>query len=116
MEQGLPCVCECCGKKAEISFRLEFEQYSIPGIVGSRIYQCQLGTCRVEETLMLVGLVIGKEENSKVPGIRNVSNISWKALTPSGKEKIVMPQGIVPLIDGIIIEIGAKTIKIVANK
>lgn len=115
-EQGRPCACDFCGQKADVPFRLEFRNYSIPGIADSRIYQCQLGTCRADEALTPFGRVIAKPDNPKMLGIRNLSKNAWKAVTPSGKEKKVLPNEVIPLIDGITFEIGNETIKITANK
>ena len=119
-DQGNPCKCDACKRNANIPFRLEFSDYSIPGVPDARIYRCQLGTCNADEALMPVGRVFAKKDNPNLLGIRNLTQKSWKAFTPSGKEKRVAPDEVVPLIDGIVFQIdtGAMTptiIKIHAN-
>ena len=112
---GIPCVCEKCRKKIFIPFRLEFSDYSIPGISDSRIYRCQLGICRADEALKPMGRVVSKKDNPGMLGIRNLSDKSWNAITPSGKKKHVMPDEIIPLKDGISFEINNQTINIKSN-
>ena len=48
-------------------------------------------------------------------GIKNLSEKSWNATTPSGKSKKVMPGDIIPLKDGIVFEINDQKIKIESN-
>ena len=114
-DQGQPCSCEKCGRKADIPYRLEFIEYSIPGINDSRIYKCQLGACRAEEALTPMGRVIAKKDNPGMLGIRNLSKNSWRATTPSGKEKYVKTDEVIPLIDGIKFSIDGETIQIHKN-
>lgn len=120
-DEGKPCSCEKCGRKANIPFRLEFRDYCIPGIPDARIYRCQLGTCNAEDALIPIGRVFAKKDNPKLLGLRNLTQKSWQATTPSGKEKRVAADEVVPLIDGITFQIdtGAAiptTIKIHGNK
>lgn len=114
-QDGKPCVCEKCHKKIDIPLRLEFSGYSIPGSADSRIYRCQLGVCRADEALSPMGRVIEKKDTPGMLGIRNLSDKSWNAVTPSGKSKHVMPDEIIPLKDGITFEICDEVIKIKSN-
>ena len=114
-QDGKPCVCEKCHKKIKIPFRLEFNDYSIPGMPDSRIYRCQLGVCRTDEALNPMGRVIAKKDNPGMLGVRNLSNRSWNAFTPSGKAKHVMPDEVIPLKDGISFVIGDGKINIKSN-
>ena len=81
----------------------------------SRIYRCQLGVCRADEALKPMGRVIAKKDNPGMLGVRNLSDKSWNAVTPSGKAKHVMPDEIVPLKDGISFVIGDEKICIKSN-
>lgn len=114
-QDGKPCVCEKCHEKIKVPFRLEFSDYSIPGMPDSRIYRCQLGVCRADEALKPMGRVIAKKDNPGMLGVRNLSDKSWNAVTPSGKAKHVMPDEIVPLKDGISFVIGDEKICIKSN-
>ena len=114
-QDGKPCVCEKCHKKISIPFRLEFDDYSIPGLPDSRIYRCQLGVCRADEALKPMGRVIAKKDTPGMLGVRNLSDKSWNAVTPSGKAKHVMPDEVIPLKDGISFVIGDGKINIKSN-
>ena len=112
---GLPCLCESCKKKLEIPFRLEFAQYSIPGLPDSRIYRCQLGPCYAEEALNPMGRVLAKKNDPTVLGIRNMSNRSWNAFTSVGVPRMVAPDEVIPLKDGIQFEYNGTTVIIRKN-
>lgn len=119
-QQGQACQCEKCGAKLGIPYRLQFRDYAIPGIAGSRIYRCQVGPCNVEEALHPVGHVIAKKGDAKALGLKNDSERSWNAVTPSGKEKRVLPGEVVPLKDGIQFTVNNNknrdSIQIIANE
>lgn len=119
-EDGAPCVCECCRRKLSIPFRLRFQEYAIPeyaipGTPGSRIYRCQVGSCKLDEVLKPVGLVVSKKDDPSLIGIRNMTDKSWNAETPSGKSKRVMPGEVIPMKAGITFTIHDEKIKIESN-
>lgn len=114
-EDGAACACDSCRKKANIPFRLVFSEYAIPGIAGSRIYRCQLGTCNANDALNPVGQVLANKNDPSLLGIKNMSDKSWNATTPSGKAKRVMPGDVIPLKAGIAFTINEETIKIESN-
>lgn len=114
-EDGAACACESCRRKANIPFRLVFSEYAIPGIAGSRIYRCQLGTCNANDALNPVGQVLTNKNDPSLLGIKNMSDKSWNATTPSGKAKRVMPGDVIPLKAGITFTINEETIKIESN-
>lgn len=114
-EEGAACSCESCRRKANIPFRLVFSEYAIPGIAGSRIYRCQLGTCNANDALNPMGQVLANKSDPSLLGIKNMSDKSWNATTPSGKAKRVMPGDVIPLKAGITFTINEETIKIESN-
>lgn len=97
--------CDGCGKPVAINHVIKLHNYSITAAKGSRIYRCQLGICNADQALNPVALVVAKPDNPSVLGLKNMTTNIWKARTPSGKEKQVQPQEIVPFMAGIIIEV-----------
>lgn len=115
-QNGEPCRCESCKRMLDLPYKLEFSEYAIPGIADSRIYRCQLGTCNADEALKPMGRVMAKKDDRSVLGLKNLSDRSWNATTPSGKAKKVMPGEVIPLKDGITFTINTETIQIKSNK
>lgn len=101
VQQGVSCRCDHCGKAANIPFRLEFSEYAIPGIAGTRIYRCQAGTTNADEALMPMGQVVSKADDPTVLGLKNKSETIWNAVTTKGTAKKVKPDEVIPLKDGI---------------
>lgn len=113
-QQGKPCKCEKCGRKANIPFRLVLNEYSIPAIKDTRIYRCQLGVCDEKDALTPVAHVIEKKGSGAL-GIRNRSGKRWDAITTKGITRKVASDEIIPLKDGITFSIGDESIMIKAN-
>lgn len=113
-QDGQPGKCDCCGKIADIPFRLEFRKYSIPAVRNARIYRCQLGVCNSEDALSPVARVILNTQDNSLC-IINESGKRWDATTPSGKNRKVEPNGVVPLKDGIAFTVFDYTITIRKN-
>lgn len=115
---GKPCQCEKCKKTVEIPCRLKLRNYSIPGVAGSRIYRCQVAPCNADRASNLIGQV-GLSKADMTLRIKNVSERSWDAVTPSGKLKKVKPGESIPLKHGISFtintEASAETIEIIEN-
>lgn len=108
--------CEKCNRSLNIPFVLELDEYSMPGIDGSRIYRCQVGTCNADKALKPVGGIIANKNNPNLLALCNVSDKSWNAVTPSGMAKRVAPKEMVPIKDGISISVHDATINIKENK
>ena len=108
--------CERCKNPLNIPFILEFNDYSMPGIVGSRVYRCQVGTCNADKALNPIGAIIANKNNPELLALGNLSDKSWNAVTPSGKAKRVAPKELVPIKDGISITVHDMTINIKENK
>lgn len=113
-QQGEPCKCEECGRKANIPFKLVLSGYSIPAIKDSRIYRCQLGVCDEKDALTPVAHVVAKKDSGAL-GIRNKSGKRWDAVTTKGVARKVAPDEVIPLKDGIVFNIGDESITIKAN-
>ena len=113
-QQGEPCKCEECGRKANIPFKLVLSGYSIPAIKDSRIYRCQLGVCDEKDALTPVAHVVEKKDSGAL-GIRNKSGKRWDAVTTKGAARKVAPDEVIPLKDGIVFNIGDESIAIKAN-
>jgi serine/threonine protein kinase len=109
--QGEAGECENCGKLADIRFKLELNDYSVPAVSGSRIYRCQLGVCDEKDALSPVAAVIKKRDTGAL-GIRNKSGQRWDAITTKGEARKVAPEDIVPLKDGISFKIDGENIVI----
>lgn len=101
VQNGTPCKCDVCGRMPRIPFRLEFPNYSIPGLAGTRIYRCQAGSCDADEALEPMGQIIAKKDVPGVLGLRNRGKNSWNAITSKGAARKVMPGDVIPLKDGI---------------
>ncbi len=115
-ENGQGCTCDLCGAKVPLPHRLEFSDYSVPALLGSRIYRCQLGICNAEEALNSVAQ-IGHNDPARPTSlsIKNLTAGTWDAVTPSGKSKAVAPGEFIPLMDGIRFAILGEQITIRAN-
>ncbi len=115
VENGKNCCCEKCRNKLNISFKLDLCDYSIPAVSDTRLYKCQVGISNADEALNPIGRIMSKKDNPNMLGLKNLSGEIWNALTPSGKSKKVMPDEVIPLIDGIEFTIGNENIKITKN-
>ena len=93
--------CEKCGALTKIYYKLELGEYCIPGIDGSRIYRCQVGSCNAEDALNPVAGIIANKNDTSLMALVNMGDKSWNATTPSGKVKRVQPKEMVPMKDGI---------------
>lgn len=115
-QNGEPCKCDACGKKASIPFKLTFRDYSIPALKGSRIYRCQLGVCNEADALTPVAVVLEKKDTGAL-GIKNKSGKHWDAVTSKGTARKVSPDEVIPLKDRITFTCAGAddTIKIQAN-
>lgn len=113
-QQGEPCKCEECGRRANIPFKLVLSGYSIPAIKDSRIYRCQLGVCDAKDALMPIAQVVEKKDSGAL-GIRNKSEKRWDAVTTKGVARKVASDEVIPLKDGIVFKVGDESITIKAN-
>ncbi len=100
-----------CNYNLSVPFKIDNGRYTIPGLPGSRIYRCNIEMCKPEDALTPVAMVIANPKNPRQFGLKNLSSTIWGATTPSGVKKSVPPKEIVPLVKGIVIEIGRENLK-----
>ena len=120
IEENGKCLCDGCGKSIKIPYWLKLAKYNIPGIVGSKIYRCQLGPCNADKALdELGGIGIAKADPDNLRLI-NLTEKSWNVTNTSGVVKHVKPKETIVLRSGIniMIDTGIKveTIEIVKKK
>ncbi|MCC6095295.1 MAG: serine/threonine-protein kinase [Eubacterium sp.] len=114
-ENGKPARCDRCGTIVSVPYRIVFPDYSIPGIAGTRIYRCQAGVCNSEDALKPTGWVVSSRSDPAKLGLKNMTDKTWKAVTPSGKSRPVGAGEIIPMKDGIRFTIEDREIRIEAN-
>lgn len=102
--------CDECGKPVVVNNTIRLPEYSITAAKGSRVYRCQLGTCDADDALNPVAVVVSGQGGAL--GIKNKTANILDALTPSGKQKQVKPDDVVPFKPGIRIEVYDKTIEL----
>ncbi len=102
--------CDACGKPVVVNNTIKFADYAITAAKGSRVYRCQLGTCNPEDALTPIARVVAKADGTL--GIQNMTSNILNATTPSGKQKQVQPQDVVPFKPGIKIEVYDKIIEL----
>lgn len=107
-KEGRTCLCDGCGKTLNIPYRLVFPEYAVPALSGSRIYRCQLGSCDASEALNPVGAVIAKKEPPYQLGLRHKGTCKWDAITSKGEARTVQPDSVVPIKNGIQLNIKAE--------
>lgn len=105
--------CDRCGRPVIIHNQIKLPKYTMAAVKGTRVYRCQLGMCNADEALTPIGAIVSNPSNPSVLGYMNLLNRILKVTTPSGKNKQVQPQGIVPLKKGIIIEAFDKKIEFI---
>lgn len=104
-------VCDECGKSIDVNNVIKLSYYSIPAVRGNRIYRCQLGECSSDVALDPVALVVGKDDDPTVIGLRNMTEYTWSATTPSGKAVELAPGEVAPMKNGIVLEVYESQIK-----
>lgn len=115
IEDGKPCRCDGCRKMANVPFRLELSEYSIPAIKDTRVYRCQLGVCDANDALKPVAHIVEKKDAPGVFGIRNKTDRRWDAVTTKGVARKVAPDEVIPVKPGITFTIENEKITIEAN-
>lgn len=114
-KNGDVCKCDACGKNAQIPFKFVLSSgYTIPAVKDSRFYRCQVGVCNAKDALNPVALVLEKGHTG-ILGIKNKSGVVWYAKTPSGVDKKVAPDEIIPLKNGITFTVYDAEVKIIEN-
>jgi DNA-binding helix-hairpin-helix protein with protein kinase domain len=97
VEAGKNCQCDSCNKDICPAYSLEFDEYSIPAIKGYTIYRSQLGICAPYDILQPIGRLVEKKGIPGVLGIRNLTDVKWKAIISDGKIGVVLPNQVIQL-------------------
>lgn len=105
LTEDLTYKCDRCGKRLSFSYGIDFDEYTMPICKGSRIYQCQLGFCKATEALNPVATIVEKKDGNSILGIKNKSLSTWNVLMPDGMKRVIAPNEIIRLEDGITIQI-----------
>ena len=66
-----------------------------------------------EKDISIIATVVQNKNNKNLWGIRNVSNVSWVATMPTGEQKTVLPNGVVPILKNIKINFGNELFEII---
>ena len=97
--------CERCGKVYEVKNTLKLYEYSVTAARNTRIYKCQLGICNADEALIPVAVVVAKNNDPNILGLRNMTDNIVLGTTPSGRTNQVKPKEVIPLKAGISIKV-----------
>lgn len=98
-------MCDGCGKNIIIKQVIKLPDYTIAAVSGSRIYRCQLGICNAGEALNPVALVVSKNNNPSILGLKNMTTNILSAKELNGNVHQIHPQEILPIKKGIEVEI-----------
>lgn len=111
-ENGVIQNCDNCGKAHPPYAVFEFPKYTVPAVKGTRIYRHQFGACSPAESLLPKGNVVANPNDPTDLRLKNLDEINWIGVTPSGAKKDVKPKENIPLKSGITIKTGKIDIKI----
>lgn len=114
-KNGASCICDLCGKRINIPFKLTFSQYSIPAVKGSRIYRCQLGVCNQDAALEPIASVVENKLTGAL-GIKNKSGKCWDIVISKGAAGRAAPDEVIPLKNGMTFTIYDSTVKIQSDQ
>lgn len=103
--------CDQCSKPIVINDVVRFPDYSMPVTRGSRIYRGHLSFENHEDPLDPIALVVTKNNDPSILGLKILKNQIIDATTPSGVKRKVKPQEVIPFKNGILIEILGSQIK-----
>lgn len=88
--------CDSCHTVYKVNHRLVLPYYKLPIIAGSYIYRIQVEALpSAKECEVLLRIVRNKASNELY--IQNLTGKSINVITPSGKNKEVLDQGIIPI-------------------
>lgn len=90
---------------------IKLPEYSLLAVKGTSIFKCQLGVCNTENALDPIGVVIQAKDAPDKLGFKNLTGHAIIGFSPSGKEKEVKPNEIVPIKNRIKLVISGKTME-----
>lgn len=103
--------CGRCGKPLPRVPRLILPEYAVPLVRDRSIYRCQLGPCELSRMLEKGIRVVTNEKKTDLL-LKNISGREWIGRTRSGDARVVKPEEVVPVMDGITFEIDGVTLRI----
>ena len=104
--------CKKCGHAVNVEFVLALSDFRIAIHKGTRVYKCLLGKLDSREAAETALVVAPRADAPNVFGIKNVTDDVVNAITPSGSEKAVERQSLIPIMDGIALNVYDTTINI----
>ncbi len=93
--------CKKCGHAINIEFVLALPDFRVTIHKGTRIYKCLLGKFDSKEAMEPAFVVAARTDQPNIYGLKNVTKDVVNAVTPSGAEKAVEQQALIPFMDGI---------------
>ena len=100
-KEGEQIVCMNCNKPAEQPAFLDIGGQRIPLQPGLSIYRYDIDAnsdFTVEIIREEIGLVVQNQKDSRIWGLKNLSNLPWYRRSPGGKEEVRMTGEVIPVI------------------
>ena len=100
-KEGEQIVCMNCNKPAEQPAFLVIGSQRIPLQPGLSIYRYDIDATSdftVENIREEIGLVVQNQKDSRIWGLKNLSNLPWYRRSPGGKEEVRMTGEVIPVI------------------
>lgn len=107
--------CKNCGETTTIPFRITFNRFRIPAVLGNRVYRCQVEESKGYDPVSEVARIVVRGTDIHRLRIHNKSGDDWAAVTTKGEIRIVKPLEMIPLKDGITFRCGDSNISIVGT-
>lgn len=101
-ENAAKTVCDRCKKTIAFKNKIKLEDYDVPAVLGTRIYEIQVKkTTGDDKALNPIAIIIGKKDDPRQLGIRNLSENTWDCITSTGGHRTLAPKEVAPVIAGI---------------
>ena len=100
-KEGEQIVCMNCNKPAEQPAFLDIGGQRIPLQPGLSLYRYDIDATSdftVENIREEIGLVVQNQKDSRIWGLKNLSNLPWYRRSPGGKEEVRMTGEVIPVI------------------
>ena len=95
--------CIECGKTIEVYNAIQFNSVKLPLYPGVKIMLWNINSAS-NDIDTVVGTVVPNKNDTKIFGIKNLTNQSWKINLPNGSQKPLTPGSVVPIKNGFTIE------------
>ena len=99
--EGEEAVCMNCRLPVERPAFLEVRGQRVPLQPGLHLYRCDIdATCdfTVESIREEIGLVVQNQKDSRIWGLKNLSDLPWYRKSPGGKEEVRLKGEVIPVI------------------